>query len=324
MQKVLNLLNIDKEYCNAIGICDEELFDDEFDSDLEQEDLEFNLDKKEKLHRNHITDLSNKPFVDGEKDYEEVHKNLGRIPFSYIISGARDSGKTVTAHTLLKFYSSYMDIIHIWSPTASLDFKWGAVIEEYEIPKKNIHKNYSEILMKKLLKDIKMKNKNKQFKDKINLLFIFDDMITQLPKNKKYTAFNQLLLNNRHFNISIMVLSQSYHLLDSNLRKNASQLILYRTENLAEKRNYIEELSGLVGKDKFIALYDFATKDRHSFLYLNYHAPPERRFLKNFDQVLGFDDDIDESTPDDIPDDISLDEISVDDDIVPLTDESEK
>ena len=80
-----------------------------------------------------------------EKDYEEVHKNLGRIPFSYIISGARDSGKTVTAHSLLKFYSSYMDIIHIWSPNASLDFKWGAVIEEYEIHKKNIHKNYSEI-----------------------------------------------------------------------------------------------------------------------------------------------------------------------------------
>jgi len=244
------------------------------------------LEKKERLTRKKVTDLSNKPFIEGEKDYEEVHPNLGRIPFSYLINGARDSGKTVTTHSLIKFYHSYFDDIHIWSPTASLDFKWGKVIEEYEIPPKNIHKRYSEIFMKNILKKIKMKNKGKAFKDKMKVLFVFDDIITQLPKNKKYTAFNQLLLNNRHFNVSIIVLSQSYHLLDSNLRKNASQLILYRTENLAELRNYTEELSGAIGKERFLKMYEFATEQPHSFLYLNYHQQKEKRYMRNFTEHI--------------------------------------
>lgn len=284
MNKIMSLLDINKDYCHALGICNEEA---EFDSDGDNDNAEIELKLKDNLERRKVEDLTNKPFIEGEKDYEEVHPNLARIPFTYLINGARDSGKTVTTHSLLKFYHTFFDEIHIWSPTAELDFKWGKVIEAYEIPKNNIHKRYSEIFMKRIMKEIKKKNKGKPFSEKMNILFIFDDMITQLPKNKKFTAFNQLLLNNRHFNVSIMILSQSYHLLDSNVRKNASQLILFKSENLMEIKNFYEELSGAVGKENFIKLYEFATAEPHDFLYINYHRSiGDGRYMRNFDDEL--------------------------------------
>ena len=87
-------------------------------------------------------------------------------------------------------------------------------------------------------------------------------------------------------------------MIDSNFRKNCSQICLWKSENQKEINNYIEELSGTLGrtrqeqKENFLDLYEFATEEPHSFLYINYHQPKkENKFHRNFDEILRFDDE---------------------------------
>ena len=120
---------------------------------------------------------------------------------------------------------------------------------------------------------------------------IFDDIITLLPKNKKKTIFNRLILNNRHYNISTIINSQSFKLLDSNFRKVASQIALFKTDNTMELDNYIKELSGMLGggslaeaRRRFFRAFRYATNDPHSFLFINYHH--KNVLFKNIDEPI--------------------------------------
>ena len=135
-------------------------------------------------------------------------------------------------------------------------------------------------------------NKNKPFKDKVHTLMVYDDIITDLPKQQKRTRFNRLLLNNRHYSVSVIINSQSFKLFDSNLRKNCSQIALWRTDNQLELKNYWEEFSAILGatsreqRENFLKLYYYSTADPHSFMYINSHAKRPNIFFKNFDENL--------------------------------------
>ena len=305
MDTLLKLLDKDRDYLSVIGMCDED--DENYGDFVESFTSEKYTPsfKRKKLNKNvkHISDLDLKitPMINEEDTYITTHKNLPKIPFSALVSGARGSGKSVLSGNLLRLLSHYFDEVILYCPTADLDLKWKLTFEELGLEWKineNVFFNYDENILHKQMKCIWRLNKGKKkIQEKMKTCFIFDDMISQLPKNKKNTIFNRLLLNNRHYAASVIVISQSYMLLDSNFRKNCSQIFLWKTENLKELKNFHEELTGCLGKSKkeccenFTSLYEEATSQPHSCLYINYHQEDKRhRFHRNFDDILIIED----------------------------------
>ena len=294
LSKLKKLLNIDDAFINLNGLFTEE------PEDLGEEDID--IDRTEKLffERNvertctKPTCMKVKPVIVEEDDYIYINDNLPRIPFSWINAGARGSGKSVLTISLMEKLDSYFDNIIVFSPTCELDHKYKMYFEkidrEFEFGI-NIFKEYSENILKKILNKIKKINKNKPFKDKVRTLILFEDIICSLPKNQKRTVFNKLLLNNRHYNVSIIINSQAIHLFDSNLRKNCSQICLWNTMNTLELKNYYEEFAAILGstmkeqRENFLKIFYYATREPHSFLYINTHNTPNI-FFKNIEECI--------------------------------------
>ncbi len=293
LSQIKGLLGINDDYMNVNGLVwTEPGFNPDEDTDAIKTDKIFIecKDKKSKKPK----DLTVKPMIKEEDDYLFISKELPKIPFSLLSCGARGSGKSVVTCCLLEWLHCYFDDIFIFSPTIELDNKYKLMFDKLGMDFEfgiNVFKDYNETVLTTILSKIKRANKGKNFKDKARVLFIYDDIISLLPKNCRRTNFNKLILNNRHFNISLIINSQSLKLFDSNFRKNCSQIILFRTDNVLELKNYYEEFSALLGttsreqKENFMKLYNYATADPHSFLYINSHNYPNI-FFKNFTEEI--------------------------------------
>lgn len=293
LSTLIKLLGIDDNYV--------ELYDLNVNQDVEDEVDEEDLDKTDDLYfkkRNRkikpITNLKVEPVIKEDDDYIYINDNLPKIPFSLLCAGARGAGKSVLTLSLLEKMYSYFDEIIIFSPTISLDNKYQLLFKKLKLDfevGKNVFYKYNEAILTKILSKVKKKNKFKKFKDKVKILMIFDDIISQIPKNVRKTKFNRLLFNNRHYNISLIINSQSLKLLDSNFRKNSSQIVLFKSFNVLELKNYYEEFSALLGntsserRDNFMKIFNYATSDPHSFLYVNTHNEPNI-FFKNLDELI--------------------------------------
>lgn len=295
--KLNKLLGITREYCSLRQLRVEE--EEQQDEEVEVP-FEFELKPREdRLDKKTINDLTIKPLVAEEDDYLRLHPQLPKIPFSMYVVGCRGAGKSVLTQALGNFCNGLFDMTILWSPTAELDQKWRMFFEAMNIewkPNKNVIYEYSEDKLKKIMAEIKKHNKGKSFKDKVRVLMIFDDMISQLPKGKQNTKFNNLILNNRHFNCSVVVISQAWKLVDSRFRANCSQVALWDSENVKEKEKILEELGGskYLGnslqecKRNFQKIWEEATsKTNHSCLYINFHAKDiDCRYNIDFDTPI--------------------------------------
>lgn len=296
LNKLKKLLNVDETYPGIVGLTDDIGNNDlqtEIVNDINLLTIQIDEDKKD-IKKQVINNLTIQPIIKEEQDYMEINEFLPRIPFSLLNCGTRGAGKSVLTLNMLEWYKDYFDKIFIFSPTIELDYKYKITLEKLDIEYKvgtNIFFDYEEEVFRNILNKIKVFNKDKPFSEKAKILMIFDDIITLLPKNKKKTIFNRLILNNRHYNISTIINSQSFKLLDSNFRKVASQIVLFKTDNTLELDNYIKELSGMLGggtlaesRRRFFRAFRFATSEPHSFLFINYHHP--NVLFKNFDEAI--------------------------------------
>src|SRR5690348_10382033 len=73
-------------------------------------------------------------------------------------------------------------------------------------------------------------------KKKSNILVILDDFINDDVFNKKRSILTKLLSMGRHFDISIIIISQSWNLIPSSLRRMSGYDIIYKILNDDEKK----------------------------------------------------------------------------------------
>ena len=252
----------------------------------ENTDNYFELEKREKRRNKiNVKDVSIKPLFKDDDDYlEPPHPNLLRMPFSLLEFAPKGSGKTVLLMNILVWYNKYFDNIFVFSPTIYLDNKWILLINKLNIPKQNLFTKYEEKNVSMLMNKIKMANKGKKNKEKLRTLIIFDDIISQLPKGKKISSMNKLAMNHRHYNISHIIISQSFKKVDPVIRSNTTGIILFNTDNSAERFKIIEELSGNYSKKEFEKLYLECVKEKYGFCFLNYDT---RKIFRNFEEEIG-------------------------------------
>lgn len=293
-EEILSILDIDDNDLYSLGLMAKPTDFSYDDSDDEPDDFirEITIEetKEEKPILNKITDTKIKPLVKVEDCYiPPPHENLLAPPFSLLMNGKPGSGKSTTLLNLLNFYKGYFDNIFIWSPTIYLDESWKIAIKDKMIPglkKENIFRSFKETELKNIMKQIKRVNKQKKQMDKVRTLFIFDDIINELPR-KTITSFNKLLFNHRHYMISHITLSQKYKSFPPKMRTSAFGLCLYPSDNNLERNAIIDECSGKLGKKLFEKIYDMATENKYSFLYLKpFETDINKKYFVNFDIPL--------------------------------------
>lgn len=226
------------------------------------------------------------PLVKHNNAYIDApHPNLLRMPFSLLVFARKGSGKTILVQNLLKWYFSLFDNIFIFSPTIKLDFAWKELLKRMDIPKENIYTAFSETKLNTIFSQIQDVNGGEMKDiDMAHTLIIFDDIIEGLPKNKKISVINKLAFNHRHYKLSHIIVSQAYKKVDCNIRSNTSGVILFNTDNIAERMKILEELSGNLGMKRFVKIWYECCKEKYNFCFLNYD---NRKIYHNFDTIVG-------------------------------------
>lgn len=229
------------------------------------------------------------------KKIKELEKELPKPPFFMIIQGSVGSGKTSLLYSLLKAYQdkNFFDVIIFYNRVSDSDEVW----EKFETKKTAIelYHDYNDAKLIEIINQLDGVQSERREKKKrpLNVLFVFDDMAySNIVRKNKSTALDQLVINRRHYNASLIITSQTYKALNINLRtNNLSQLVLLRA-NLKDLKMIAEDHNaGMIEEKEFINLYDSVKKGgQYDFLVVDYQDKPENIFKRNFKEVIKIED----------------------------------
>ena len=112
----------------------------------------------------------------------------------------------------------------------------------------------------------------------------------------RYSANAQLIKHlyvaGRHHGISTWLSIQKLRFAQNAVRVNATGLLTFRTRNQKEYEALAEEASALVDKETFRRVYDAATKEPFSFLFMKLNARELNDiFYVRFEKRITFPDD---------------------------------
>jgi Fe2+ transport system protein B len=175
------------------------------------------------------------------------------------------------------FYKKFHKVF-IFSPsTHTINKNIGVpeeqIIKEFDIAKleeivKEQEEDYAEVSESN--KEILEFNKTASAKDKKDLethqqiLIVFDDMMTEISKDKS-KIFMRMLMNRRHLCISVICITQVFNRIQPRLRKGFDIAIIFTTKNRKELESIREELTSF-NPNEFQQLIDATLKDQHDFL----------------------------------------------------------
>jgi Cdc6-like AAA superfamily ATPase len=230
-----------------------------------------------------IKPRDNKSFESKQSKYDHV----GKLPMRSVVLGPSGSGKTILLQNMiLDIYRGCFERIYIMSPSIDVDYAWEPV------------KHYIEKVMK-----VQNTKEEPIYFDEYNpaaLENIIDTQhkVAEYMKAKNHIAdspaftrqsklLHRLYIRGRHTFISTITATQVFNALSPIIRKNITELYVYRLRNYRDLETVIEELSALYDKKTLMELYNIATEEPHSFLYINLVAKDKKDlFHMNFDRKL--------------------------------------
>lgn len=220
---------------------------------------------------------------------QSKHKHVPELPLRMVCLGPSGSGKTVFMVSLiLDIYPRAWERVYVFSPTVNLDSTWNKV-KEYSrdvlrVPEHEqcFFDTWDEEAVQGILHkqhEITKMSKERKLKRLFGCLVIVDDFADDPRVVRGSKAIHELFVRGRHAQISTIVSVQKYRVLNPIIRVNATDLVVFRLRSLHELDAVIDENSALYGKDATREIYDFATHDPYSFLWINARAKrPEDTF----------------------------------------------
>lgn len=121
-----------------------------------------------------------------------------------------------------------------------------------------------------------------QFDKRVNHLVVVDDLV--LDKNQQ--GVSDYYIRARKLNVSVVYISQKFHLIPPIIRGNCSYFCLLKLSGKREINLILSEFGLGVTKEQLFDLYQRATAERFQPLVVDMDAPPEKRFRAGLDDVL--------------------------------------
>ena len=202
------------------------------------------------------------------------------LPTRSILLGPSGSGKSVLlVNMILDIYRGCFEKVYIFSPSITLDKTWTPVKEycKTHLNQKDENEYYfSEYNPSDLEYIINLQYKIIEYQKQIGLkhlyqiCIIIDDFIDQ-PKfcHSSNSLLNSLYIRGRHLCISTIASTQGYKCISPLIRKNITELFIFRLRNSSDLYAWIEELSAVYDKDTLYNMYKMVTDQPFAFLYIN-------------------------------------------------------
>ena len=127
-----------------------------------------------------------------------------------------------------------------------------------------------------------------------NIFLVLDDISDNPAITRNNKLLNSLFCRGRHSGISTLVSLQKSSTVRPIIRVNISHLFYYNLRHFKEIELLQDELSAIVRSDNLLEskkliykIYETATDEPHSFLYINLlEKNPDKMFMKRFNQYL--------------------------------------
>jgi len=235
------------------------------------------------------------------KEYEvkqSEYDHVGKLPIRSLLIGPSGSGKTVLLQNMiLDIYRDCFSRIYIFSPSVNVDASWSPVkhyIEhdmKIDTKKEKIffdHYDASELnsiiqTQHKITEHMKKQGHKKLYQ----ILIVIDDFADSTEVSRQSKLLHGLFTRGRHNSISTIVASQKWSALAPIIRVNATELFIYRLRNYKDIECYLDELSALYDKKTLLDVYNQATSQPYSFLYVKLTAPKkEDLFYQNLNKKI--------------------------------------
>lgn len=214
-----------------------------------------------------------------------ITENLPKPPFRWVLVGFSGSGKSTLIKNVVfndKFYKKYFDEIYIFM--GSIDD-----IHELNVLKKRkrmsrrvqvIGPKLDLVAVSNLYDEIEIDNGKR--KNPSRVLMIFDDMITSNSfTSRKLNIIDKLFVQGRHSNVSVMISTQKYKALNTNLRTINTTALTVFGSNLLELKQIAEEHSNHLTRDELLDILKQAQEKKYNSITINYTNDISNRFLDN-------------------------------------------
>ena len=242
-----------------------------------------------------IKHIKVKEYTSRQRKYEMCAK----LPSRSVILGPSGSGKTILLQNMiLDIYRDCFSRIYIFSPSINVDKTWEPVKNYIEKHFKIIHTESEPIYFdhyepSDLQNIIDMQHevaeymKTHDYTKTHQILIIVDDFADSPSFTRQSKLLHQLYIRGRHVMISTITATQVFNALHPIIRKNITDLYVYKLRNYRDLESVIEELSALADKKTLLQMYQAATSEPYSFWFINLMAKTVNdMFYIRFDQKM--------------------------------------
>ena len=228
------------------------------------------------------------------------------VPCTGIFLGPSKSGKTVALISLiLEQYRGVFERIYIFSPSVNIDDGWTPVKKYIEEDlgvnterEQTYWDEWDEAALRRIIQQqrkITEASKKLEMKKLYQVLVVIDDFADTPQLHKPHGALDTLFIRGRHTQVSTWVSSQKLRLISAAVRVNMQFLCCWRLRNQHELGAVVEELSALLPKEQLYRLYEQATREPYSFLFVYYLKPKNEMFHIRFEERFALEKDADGS-----------------------------
>ena len=266
------------------------------------------MSKKKSKSLFEFATLDSDDIIAPPSSYREPSKIPPNLPQgNLLITAASNSGKSVLINNLLlkkkwRYLEEYSKI-YLISPTIHMDNSYEILHKYIESQREMRYKKYRKLIKKgwkpqhiprelypdadkiiihdsydeEYIKDI-LDTKERDEK----ILLVIDDCVCELKKANQNSILERVFLRERHNNVFCWISVQKYTKISPAIRINSPCYIFFKLSN-KELQRVAEELAEN-SVEEFEQIYDLATKDRFSFLYIDKRQ--EHRYSKKFQKKI--------------------------------------
>ncbi len=214
-------------------------------------------------------DVMPKEFLH-EAENPNFHLHNLKLPFRMAIVAPSGSGKT----------NFLLNLIHLFSIGKGTFADITIVTRNKEEPLYNFLASKSDqIQIKEGMESLPQLDK---FDKDINHLVVLDDLVLA----KDQSRIENYYIRARKLNVSVIYLSQSYFRVPKIIRQNLNYLVLLKLSGERELKLILSESGIGLDRQQLLNLYNYATAEKFSALVIDYEAPVDKKYRKNWLEYL--------------------------------------
>ena len=205
-----------------------------------------------------------------EAENPNFHLHNLKLPFRMAIVAPSGSGKTNFLLNLIHLFSqgrgTFPDITIVTRNKNEPLYEW-------------LQTKSDQIQIKEGMENLPQLDK---FDKDFNHLVVLDDLVLA----KDQSRIENYYIRARKLNVSVIYISQSYFRIPKIIRQNLSYLVLLKLSGERELKLILSEGGLGLDRDQLLSLYNYATAEKFNALVIDYEAPIDKRYRKNWLEYL--------------------------------------